>query len=300
MSNPVIQFTTRAFATACLAIPTLLMAAPAAAQGSGNSNVRLTDDDFETHIGKLRKRLPEGDFRIQIERPFVVISDESSEMLQRRCKTIRWAINRLKTRYFEHNPDHIIDIWLFKDKGSYETNVEALFDETPGTPFGYYSSRHRALVMNISTGGGTLIHELVHPFIERNFPECPSWFNEGLASLYEQCGDEDGKIHGYTNWRLNGLQRFVAGDSLPKFKSLCETTTNEFYREDPGSNYAQARYLCYYLQQSRLLKKFYHDFVANADKDPSGFQTLVEVLGDPDMDDFQDEWQRWVMKLKFR
>ena len=24
--------------------------------------------------------------------------------------------------------------------------------------------------MNISTGGGTLVHEIVHPFIEANFP----------------------------------------------------------------------------------------------------------------------------------
>ena len=46
--------------------------------------------------------------------------------------------------------------------------------------------------MNIDTGGGTLVHEIVHPFIAANFPECPAWFNEGLASLYEQCGDHRG------------------------------------------------------------------------------------------------------------
>ena len=35
--------------------------------------------------------------------------------------------------------------------------------------------------MNISTGGGTLVHEIVHPFIEANFPACPPWLNEGLG-----------------------------------------------------------------------------------------------------------------------
>jgi len=28
-----------------------------------------------------------------------------------------------------------------------------------------------------------LVHEIVHPFMRANFPECPAWFNEGLASL---------------------------------------------------------------------------------------------------------------------
>ena len=40
--------------------------------------------------------------------------------------------------------------------------------------------------MNIGPGPGTLSHELVHPYMEANFPNVPAWFNEGLASLYEQ------------------------------------------------------------------------------------------------------------------
>ena len=39
--------------------------------------------------------------------------------------------------------------------------------------------------MNSATALGTLSHELVHPYMETNFPNVPSWFNEGLASLYE-------------------------------------------------------------------------------------------------------------------
>ena len=30
---------------------------------------------------------------------------------------------------------------------------------------------------------------------------------------------------------------------------------NQFYNQDPGTNYSQARYLCYYLQQRGLLEK---------------------------------------------
>jgi len=57
-----------------------------------------------------------------------------------------------------------------KDAASYEKNTLLLFKEKPSTPYGYYSSTHKALIMNIATGGGTLVHEIVHPFVEANFP----------------------------------------------------------------------------------------------------------------------------------
>jgi hypothetical protein len=191
-------------------------------------------------------------------------------------------------------------VWLFKDKESYETNAKKLFGKTPDTPYGYFSSEHNALVMNISTGGGTLIHEIVHPYMAANFPACPSWFNEGLASLYEQSGEENGEIHGYTNWRLAGLQEAIRKEKVPAFEKLCSTTTEEFYNKDKGTNYAQARYLCYYLQQEGVLKTFYKKFRAASSNDPTGYETLQEVLGRKDMEEFQREWEKWVLKLKFR
>src|ERR1044071_4001647 len=157
--------------------------------------------------------------------------------------------------YFSRDPKEILDIWLFKDAASYERNAQLLFGEKPGTPYGYYSSTHKALVMNISTGGGTLVHEIVHPFIEANFPNCPPWLNEGLGSLYEQSGEVDGHIHGYTNWRLPGLQKAIEAGQLPSFKTLLGLDANAFYQDQKGTNYAQSRYLCYYLQQRGLLVK---------------------------------------------
>jgi len=122
------------------------------------------------------------------------------------------------------------------------------------------------------------VHEIVHPFVEANFPACPAWFNEGLGSLYEQSAERNGRIVGLTNWRLRGLQEAVRKDQLPSFRELCTTTTSEFYYEDKGTNYAQARYLCYYLQEAGLLEKYYHAFRAAHQKDPSGYETLKAVL----------------------
>ena len=150
-----------------------------------------------------------------------------------------------------------------------------LFKDRPGTPFGYYSETHDALIMNIATGGGTLVHEIVHPFMASNFPACPSWFNEGLASLYEQCGDKDGHIRGRTNWRLKGLQEAIRQKAVPSFKTLCKTSTHQFYNVDPGTNYSQARYLCYYLQEEGKLSDYYRKFLAARKTDKSGYATLV-------------------------
>lgn len=263
---------------------------------------RTREKHFAAHIERLRETLPQSDqFHITISDPFVVIGNEDPATVERRAQeTVAWAVERLQKQYFPENPDRIIDIWLFKDKETYEKFNAELFGAAPHTPYGYYSSARSALVMNIATGGGTLVHEIVHPFVEANFPNCPAWFNEGLASLYEQCADREGRIWGSTNWRLAGLQQAIVDDELPTFEELCGTTTAEFYNSARGNNYAQARYLCYYLQEKELLSDFYRTFLADREKDPSGYATLRRVLGNPDMNAFQQEWEEYVLRLRYR
>lgn len=272
------------------------LAAPAA---NPPARQGFTDADFDAHIKALKPKAPAG-FTIVKCPPFVVIGDEPAGMVRQRADgTVKWSVTRLKGDYFKADPDKIIDIWLFKDKASYEKYAKEIFNDTPHTPFGYYSSEHAALIMNIATGGGTLVHEIVHPFMRTNFPECPDWFNEGLASLYEQSEDRTGHIRGRTNWRLEGLQKAIKGGKLASFQALTATNTDEFYNQDKGSNYAQARYLCYYLQEQGLLVKFYHAFVANQKDDPTGYKTLQKTLAETDMAAFQKRWEAYVLKLAF-
>jgi len=257
-----------------------------------------TDADFTAHVEQLKKKLPSADFTIIIQRPFVVIGDESPDAVKEHSeRTVKWAVDRLKQDYFTKDPNDILDIWLFKDAASYERHAQLLFGEKPSTPYGYYSSRHKALVMNISTGGGTLVHEIVHPFIEANFPASPPWLNEGLGSLYEQSGEENGHIHGYTNWRLPGLQKSIKAGTVQSFRHLTFLDPNEFYGDGSGTNYAQSRYLLYYLQQKGLLTKLYREFFAQQKQDPTGYQTLRRVLGSPNMRVFQKQWEKYVLAL---
>ncbi len=268
----------------------------------------FTDVDFAKHLALLkseikrkvtRANLQAAKFSFVIQRPFVVIGDEPKAEVQQHAKgTVKWAVDRLKQDFFDNDPNEILDIWLFKDAASYEKHARLLFGETPSTPYGYYSSSQKALIMNIDTGGGTLVHEIVHPFMEANFPACPPWLNEGLGSLFEQCGDADGHIHGFTNWRLPGLQQAIRARKVPSFKDLTAMDANAFYNEDRGVNYAQARYLCYYLQQKGVLANFYREFLDQQKEDPSGYQTLQKILAETDMDVFKTKWEKYVLTLR--
>lgn len=260
----------------------------------------FTDEDFEQHLIELNEKVPEEGFTIIIQKPFVVIGDEApSKVMYRAEHTIKWAVEKIKQDYFKKDPEDIIDIWLFKDKASYEKYIKEIFGDEPSTPFGYYSDYDKALIMNISTGGGTLVHEIVHPFMHANFPDCPSWFDEGLASLFEQCGEKDGHIYGYTNWRLEGLQEAIKKGIVPSFEKLTSMSFRDFYNLDKGTNYGQARYLCYYLQVNDLLVTFYHNFYTNRKEDPTGYQTLKKILGEEDMEKFKENWEVFVLNLHF-
>jgi hypothetical protein len=272
--------------------------APSAAVTTSPSASR-SDTDVAKHVADLRKRLPSSEFSIVIQAPFVVIGDEPASIVKQHAEeTIKWAVDRLKQDFFPKDPTSILDIWLFKDAASYERYTWLLFNENPSTPYGYYSSKHKALIMNIATGGGTLVHEIVHPFMEANFPACPAWLNEGLGSLYEQCGEDDGHIHGFVNWRLPGLQKAIKAKNVSSFKTLTAMDADAFYSDNRGVNYSQSRYLCYYLQEKGLLVKFYQQFQANQKSDPSGFATLQKVLGEPDMERFRAKWEKYVLSLR--
>lgn len=260
-----------------------------------------TDADLAQHVMQLQQKLPWKGFTVALSKPFVVVGDEAPETVRKRAReTVHWTAERLKRDFFEADPEEIIDVWVLKDRASYLKAAWKIFGDRPATPYGYYLANQKAMVMNIGPGAGTLVHELVHPYVRANFPASPAWFNEGLASLYERPADKDGHLWGLPNWRLPGLQAALQRNEVPSLRSLMALDEASFYDDDTGVHYAQARYLLYYLQEKGLLPQYVREFRAGHASDPSGFATLQKTLGESDMPGFERRWRRFVAALQFR
>lgn len=212
--------------------------------------------------------------------------------------TVTASAKALWTQYFTKRPNYAIRVYLFNDEQSYRSNAKRLFGDTDVSHFGYYKPDEKALVMNIGTGTGTLVHEMVHALMEPDFPAAPTWFSEGLASLYEQCRNEHGRLIGLVNWRLPVLQVGLKDKTTLPLDKLLATTRSEFLDENLGVHYAQARYLCQYMQQRGALEDFYRLYRDGYTKDNTGAKTLAKVFHQP-IAKIETDWLAWVKTLKY-
>ncbi len=219
---------------------------------------------------KLSRRLPSGCHTL-VHPPFVVAGNLSPEQLQGWLdRTLLPAYRAMRRSYLKRLPDHPVTVLLFADEASYRRGAEKLFADRNVSPYGYYKPSQRTLVMNIATGGGTLVHELTHALLHFDFPEVPDWFNEGLGSLHEQCRflPDGSGIQGLVNWRLPALQTAIRRGDLRPLREL--VTAPDFRTRSVGLNYAQARYFCMYLQEKGVLQRFYRQFRDHVQQDPTG------------------------------
>jgi len=217
-------------------------------------------------------------------------------------RIVRPACELMRKQFFDRSPERGVRIVLFSDDATYRAGARALSGEAPDTPYGYYSHDIKAVVMNLATGGGTLVHELVHAFAEADFPAIPAWINEGLGSLFEQSSFAGGRIRGLPNWRLPGLQRTLIEEgegANGMLRRVVSTTTAEFYGEDSGTNYAAARYLFYDMQEKGLLETFYKEIRENHHEDPTGVKTLERVLG-CGLEEYEPGWRKRTLRLRYR
>jgi hypothetical protein len=261
---------------------------------SNVAHAEPTQQQLEDRAKALETRLAGKNFTIFVEPPFVIVG-EAPNSKKIATGFLRDKRTLLEKDFFSKRPDKLIEVWLFRNAKAFRKGATEFFHDPPDTPFGYYSPDDSALIMNVD-GLGTLSHELVHPYMEANFPDVPSWFNEGLASLFEYPSERKGHIIGLVNWRLPNLKKEIRADALPPLTKLLATTTDEFYNADWDS-YAQARYLVYYLQEHDQLHAFFERFQANVKDDKTGKVSLEAVLGE-DLATFEPKWRKWVMTLK--
>ncbi len=242
--------------------------------------------------GRLDRR-----FAITVAPPFVVAGNMPPSQLKRRAEgSVVRPARAMWASYFQKRPDKAITVLLFTGGESYKDWAGRLFNDRRVPHFGYYKPAERTLVMNISTGGGTLVHELTHALIVYDFPDVPLWFNEGLASLHEQCNVSERRLTGLVNWRLPGLQKAISAGKLRPLRELL--TKRDFYGRLRGLNYAQARYFCMYMQHKGLLAKFYKHFRENHTGKDADVKAVEHVF-EQKLDYIDAAFIEWVKTLKF-
>lgn len=249
-------------------------------------------------IDSLKKILTE-DFYITSYSAFVIASNLSEEKTNSIIQnTIAPAYQSFYNDFFKKQPDDITTIFLFADDKSYRKWAKELYDDTDLSIYGYYKPYSKVMLMNISTGTGTLVHEMTHALVRFDFPDIPSWFNEGLGSLYERCSINNGIILGYVNWRLPTLQKSIKNNTYTSLSELLKTNDDVFYGDRSDFNYSQARYLCLYLQEKGKLKEFYKKYRDGFENDKTGEKNLEKIL-EKNIDEIDSDFIKWVQTLKY-
>jgi hypothetical protein len=271
------------------------------ALSAGGSSATAADKDEaketpEKVLTEMKGQLGDG-FHYRTVRCFAAASDADPAAFDRTCRfTLGDCYDAFEKQFFKTRPTHVYRVYLFKDDVSYRKHAKELFGSVPDTPFGYYMDSRRALVMNIATGGGTLVHEMFHALVRVDFPDIPAWANEGLGSLFEQCDVTDEGLVGLVNWRLPILQDAIRKNELSPLRKMMTADDAGFY-QSRGGNYAAARYFMMYLQENRRLVDFYSKFRDHFKKDASGVRFAEEVLGRK-LEEVEPDWRKWVMRLK--
>ena len=264
--------------------------------GSKMRKLALTDA-CRQRAHELTSQLSD-DCRVIVRPPYVLAGDLTDAQLDRQYReTILPTAHALSIMYFDAIPDEPISILLFAREASYRQHAQKL-DGSPGASYhGYYRREPRRIILNLATGNGTLAHELTHALAHFDFPEMPEWFDEGLASLHEQCEFSDDGLHltGQSNWRLHYLQPIVRQNRVQSLESLM--SGGSVRPEQQALDYAHSRYLCLFLQQRGLLGPFYRKLRERGPGNASPSRTLRELLQLETLDSFDREFREWVLTL---
>jgi hypothetical protein len=249
---------------------------------------------------RWRERLPPT-LSVEAGKRFVVVGDIASDELEFVTRELlEPASDALEHMYFDRVPRRVVTVWLLDGEASYKSYADTYLNHVSRSTYGYYAPKKRAIVLNYAMGAGTAVHEMVHAYVRASFPRAPSWFDEGLASLYEESELSDEELRGRVNWRLPPLQRALAEGTAPRLRDVMHASRKRFYEEpDQSLHYAVGRYVCFALQEWAMLEPFYRAFREHQGSDPSGIATLEAVSG-TSLEEFEREWRSFVAELEYR
>jgi hypothetical protein len=154
-----------------------------------------------------------------------------------------------------------------------------------GSPYGYFSKELNLMVINYSSGAGTLYHEFTHALLSESGIDPPEWLDEGLALLYE-------KVIGY--YENENSSQLTFGYLSPwRFERTKELLSRGLLRLDRlSADQTVGWALALYVHRQGKMKQFLASYGKQRDLNAA----LREVFGE-DADEFEIKWKHWLTEL---
>lgn len=260
------------------------------------------DGDRNRRVAKAKEELGPRTVTAVISDIFVVIGPPGWQgpAFDQSVALMRNSMAGFMNNRFGSKPSRAISVYLFPSGQPYEAFCKKKYEAPCIAHYGFYQPSDRYMVMNAGLGLGTLTHEIVHPLVEADFPQAPTWINEGIASVFEApVITKPGEIHGVKNWRHPRLKRAMtsAGEKEHARLDVLFGMRDDVFRGDGEDlHYAMARYVCQWLDERGKLWTFYQRWRDTADTDPTGVKAFTEVVGMTPVE-AHAVWSKWVLAL---
>lgn len=237
--------------------------------------------DYDEALSEFSAKLG-NEFRAIRFRYFVVFSNlEDKVTYQLIDSDIRNTVDAMLNHYIDKRPDEVTPIFIFKDMQSYKDFSVDEFgvDESDLSPYGFYKISKNVILIRYVNWKGSTSHETTHAMLQNDFPDIPSWFNEGFAAMHEKAIFNNGKFIGNFNWRILALRRAFNEDTYTSLRHLMSTNDDEFYGKRTSFYYAQACYMFMLLQERGLFEQYYKTFRDNYSRDHTGIKQFEKLTG---------------------
>nr|WP_068891155.1 hypothetical protein [Pedobacter panaciterrae] len=177
------------------------------ATGNNSPTTLINDRVAKADTVALQKRL--GRFgkstKYLTSENFLIIADKSTPLNLSTVSDNLEKVLAFYSRSFQMDmPEDYIVINLIQDYNAVRPFIGRYYQNNiTFEPLGYSSPEDNTIIAWIPASDmiGTLKHELIHVLIKSTFNFIPQWFEEGLASLYEESQFSEQMLVGKKNWR---------------------------------------------------------------------------------------------------
>jgi hypothetical protein len=215
--------------------------------------------------------------------------DEAADLAQR-------GLDVYLGSFFSRRPDRAVTVYVVRSAAAF-TQLYGRLGSGLENNLGAYSRSTRDIIVNVGPGSSTILHELVHPLVQTDFPRAPSWFEEGIAALFEKpVFDPPGELHGAHNLRNDRLDAALASPAkrgMVHLKSLFAVDDEALEGPDQDVDYAMARTFCQWLDGRGQLWPFYRAWRDAVAEDATGEKSFARVTG-MTVEEADAAWLAWV------